>query len=190
MPKQSVPAPKIIPIHDLPQQVVAHRRGHAKPIEVQPTVEDLQYHAEIERQRAIYVEDHPLVVANQPKGSSGSSTIDTLNQVKLQIATEAATLEFNRKEYEKRGVNTSQISTRIVNCWRQVAQLQLEVQKHGVVVIDPNSEEMQRIFKMWVEILQRVTAEMVTEGTLSTESLDLFFSKFSKAMEGWEGRLG
>ena len=97
---------------------------------------------------------------------------------------------FNRKEYEKRGVNTSQISTRIVNCWRQVAQLQLEVQKHGVVVIDPNSEEMQRIFKMWVEILQRVTAEMVTEGTLSTESLDLFFSKFSKAMEGWEGRLG
>ncbi len=182
---------KIIPLHELPPEtrILKRRPGRSRKIEKKPTVDDLEYHNEIAKERLAYIENHPMVVAHAPK-ESGNSTIDTLNHVRHQIAKEAAILEFNRLELEKRGIDTSQVSTRIIQSWRQVAELSLEVKKLGVTVLDPNSSEMQKVFKLWVATLQEIMEEMVKEGTVDTPALDLFFNKFSKAMEGWEGRLG
>jgi hypothetical protein len=139
-------------------------------------------------ERRDFVANHPLVRGHEPK-CTGNSTIDTLNQVKYQLAREAASLEFTRTERDLRGLDTSQVSSRIVSAWKQVVSVELDIRKQGVTVLDPNSEEMQRVFKMWIETLRDIMTSMVKEDVLPTEVMDLFFSKFSAAMEGWEGRL-
>jgi hypothetical protein len=140
----------------------------------------------VERQE--YVLGHPLVRGHEPR-STGNSTVDNLNQIKHQLVREAAALEFDRIDRDRRGLETSQLSSKIVSAWKQASTIELSIKKIGVTVIDPNSEEMQRVHKMWVDILRDVMTEMVTEGVLAAEVLDLFFNKFSFAMEGWEDRL-
>lgn len=139
-------------------------------------------------ERASYVSNHPLIKGHEPR-VTGNSTVDTLNMVKHQLAREAASLEFDRADRDRRGVDTSQLSSKIVSAWKQVSNIELNIKKVGVTVIDPNSEEMQRVHRMWIDVLREVMTEMVTEGMFTAEVLDLFFNKFSGAMEGWEERL-
>lgn len=139
-------------------------------------------------EREAYVANHPLVRGHEPR-PTGNSTVDTLNMVKHQLAREAACLEFDRADRDRRGVDTSQLSSKIVTAWKQVSTIELNIKKIGITVIDPNSEEMQRVHKMWVDVLREVMTGMVTEGVFPAEVLDLFFNKFSLAMEGWEDRL-
>jgi hypothetical protein len=139
-------------------------------------------------EREAYVATHPLVAGNTPR-ITGNSAVDNLNGIKHQLICEAARLEFDRADRDRRGIDTSQLSSKIVTAWKQVSTIELNIKKIGVTVIDPNSEEMQRVHKMWVDVLREVMTGMVTEGTISPEILDLFFNKFSRAMEGWEDRL-
>lgn len=139
-------------------------------------------------EREAYVTNHPLVAGHEPR-TTGNSTVDNLNRIKHQLAIEAARLEFDRDDRDRRGLDTTQLSSRIVTAWMKVSAIELNIQKSGVVVIDPNSEEMQRVHKMWVDVLREVMTGMVTEGIFTAEVLDLFFNKFSLAMEGWEDRL-
>lgn len=147
---------------------------------------------EVRERRAVerreYVNNHALVRGHEPK-STGNSTVDTLNQVKYQLAREAASLEFARQDRDLRGLDTSQVSAKVVSAWMKVSAIELNIKKIGVTVLDPNSEEMQRVHKMWVDVIRDVMTAMVTEGVFEAEVLDLFFNKFSLAMEGWEDRL-
>ena len=140
------------------------------------------------KERQEYVSNHPLIRGQEPK-TTGNSTVDTLNQVKYQLVREAVSLEFTRAERDLRGLDTSQLSAKIISAWKQVVAVELDIKKQGITVLDPNSEEVQRIFKHWTDTMRSVMVEMVKEDTLSVESMDLFFNKFSAAMEGWEGRL-
>lgn len=139
-------------------------------------------------ERREYVTNHPLVAGQQPR-RTGNSTLDNLNLIKYQLAREAAALEFERIDKDRRGRDTGQLSSKIVSAWKQVSVIELSIKKIGVTVLDPNSEEMQRVHKMWVDVLREIMTGMVTEGIVAPEVLDLFFNKFSMAMEGWEERL-
>lgn len=178
---------KVVPIHDV--GAVKRRPGRPKKVEKQPTSDDLKYHAQVALERAKFVEDHPLVVHNQPKGH-GHTAADKLNQLKYHIARETAVLEFNRVEMEKRGVDTTQTSTRIIASMKQIADIELEVKKLGHTVIDPNSDEVQRIFRFWLDQLRSVVNELVDEDAMDAQTVDLFFNKFGSIMEGWEDKVG
>jgi hypothetical protein len=141
------------------------------------------------QERQAFVANHPLIRGHEPK-LTGNSTVDTLNQVKHQLVREAVSLEFTRADRDARGLDTSQLSAKIISAWKQVVAVELDIKRQGVTILDPNSEEVQRIFKTWIDTLRSVMVEMVKEDTIAVEAMDLFFSKFSAAMEGWEGRLG
>lgn len=140
------------------------------------------------RERTEYVTNHPLIRGHEPK-TTGNSTVDTLNQVKYQLIREAVSLEYTRSDRDARALDTSQISAKIISAWKQVVAVELDIKRQGVTVLDPNSEEVQRIFRIWTDTMRLVMVEMVKEESLSVESMDLFFNKFSGAMDGWEGRL-
>ena len=151
-------------------------------MENRPTQNDLEYHARVALNREEFVRNHPVVRQNIIENPS-QSAIDKLKVVKYQIAKEVAVLEFDRMEMAKRGVDTSQVSTRIVNSLKQIADIELEVKKLGSTVVDPNSAEVQAMFKSWIGTLQKVAEEV-----MNPEDLDLFFNKFSMAIDGWEKR--
>lgn len=178
---------KVVPLHDV--GAVKRRPGRPRKVETRPSSDDLKYHAQVAAERQIFVDSHPLVVHNQPKGQ-GHTAADKLNQLKYHIARETAVLEFNRIEMEKRGVDTTQTSTRIIASMKQIADIELEVKKLGHTVIDPNSEEVQRIFKHWLEQLRVVVNALVDEDAMDAQTVDLFFNKFSSAMDGWEDKVG
>lgn len=177
---------KIVPIHD-----VKVKRGPGRPrkVEKRPTSDDLKYHAEMAKERIRFVENHELVTSSKPHGT-GNTTADKLNRLKHHIAREVAVLEFNRQEAEKRGVDTTQTSSRIINSLKQIADVELEIKKLGHTVIDPNCEEIQRIFRYWLDILKQVMSDMVEEKALTPEAMDLFFNRFSNLMDGWEDKVG
>jgi len=177
---------QIVPIHDVKTK---RRPGRPKKVEKMPTSEDLEYHAKVAEERKAFVENHELVVHNKPH-HYGHTAADKLNQLKFHIARETAVLEFNRMEMEKRGVDTSQVSSRIIGSMKQIADIELEVKKLGKTVIDPNSEEMQRIFRFWLGALKTVFSDLVKEKSVEPQVMDLFFNKFSNAMEGWEEKVG
>lgn len=183
----SVVAPiggRVMPLH-----AVKIKRGPGRPrkVERKPTVEDLQYHASIAESRRVWIESHPLVMGN--KAPEGNSAIDKLKLIKFQIAREVATLEFNRIELEKRGVDTTPVSSRIIAGTSKIADIELEIKKLGHTVIDPSSTEVQNIFKMWLSNMTEVASDLVREGAMTTQTMDLFFNKLSAKMEGWEDRI-
>lgn len=187
MPTKPVP---VYPVHHLP---APSRRLPTRSQVREIMAEQLANRQQEDRnrrteEREAYVANHPLVRGHEPR-ATGNSTVDNLNRIKHQLTIEAARLEFDRADRDHRGLDTSNLSSKIVTAWTKVSTIELNIQKSGVTVIDPNSEEMQRVHKMWVDILREVMTGMVTESVFPAEVLDLFFNKFSLAMEGWEDRL-
>lgn len=142
----------------------------------------------LNQQRLEFVDQHPLVQAN-PLPKNTVSAADRLNMAKHQMAKEVATLEFNRGRMDLEGKETSALSTRIVQTLKKIADLDLEVKKLGHVIIDPRSEEVQVMVRAWLETLTTVISGMVEEKVLPTQTMDLLFSRFGEAMEGWEDRV-
>lgn len=176
----------VYPTHHIPS-----RRGMSRSAvrEIMAQDTNTRERERREHDRQLYVSNHPLIRGHEPK-TTGNSTVDTLNQVKHQLIREAVSLEFNRSERDVRGLDTSQLSAKIISAWKQVVAVELDIKRQGVTILDPNSEEVQRIFKTWIDTLRSVMVEMVKENTIAVEAMDLFFNKFSAAMEGWEGRVG
>lgn len=189
MPPNKFSSVPVYPVHHIPPTRKLPTRAVVREI----MAEQLAARKQEERdqrtaEREAYVSNHPLVRGHEPR-ATGNSTVDNLNRIKHQLAIEAARLEFDRDDRDRRGLDTAQLSSKIVTAWMKAAAIELNIQKSGVTVIDPNSEEMQRVHKMWVDVLREVMTGMVTEGVFTAEVLDLFFNKFSLAMEGWEDRL-
>jgi hypothetical protein len=139
-------------------------------------------------ERKDYVENHPLV-KNHAFKTTGNSALDALNLIKHQLAREAASLEFYRSTLEGKNQDTSTVSGRIVTAWAKVADLELKIKKEGVTVFDPKSPHVARVFTFWLDVIKEVMSDMAKEKVLTPEVMDLFFNKFSSAMEGWEDRI-
>lgn len=177
----------VYPLHHIPPA----KRGGLNREEVRKIMAEGTENRERERraqERKEYVANHPLIRGQEPR-VTGNSTVDTLNQVKYQLVREAVSLEYTRTDRDTRGLDTSQLSAKIISAWKQVVAVELDIKKQGITVLDPNSEEVQRLFRAWTDTMRTVMVEMVKEESLTVEGMDLFFNKFSSAMEGWEGRL-
>jgi hypothetical protein len=177
----------VVPLHTV--GTIKRPPGRPRNVIRKPTSDDLEYHARIAVEREEFVKNHLLVRHNEVKGS-GHTAADKLNLLKYYIARETAVLEFNRVEMEKRGVDTSQNSSRIIASMKQIADIELDIKKLGHTVIDPTSEEVQKIFKFWLGCLKTVISELVEGKAMDSQTMDLFFNKFSSAMDGWEDKVG
>lgn len=178
----------LLPTHDAlytakgEQRVKAERRRPGRPlaIEQRPTISDLEYHAEMSAAKQDFIEQDIVVQAALGKVESA----DLLHLIKAQVAKEAAALEFQRIEDEKRGGRgAAQISTRRIDALTKIANIELEIKKFGGDVLDLKGEKFQRVFKLLIESFQEVASEV-----LSPEQVEILFNRLGTALEGWEER--
>ena len=114
---------------------------------------------------------------------NGGSPDTNIGLIKLAMAREASSLHFQRIETEKHGSDTSQISMRRVEVLDKLAKLELKALEANRDSINLSSDNMQKVFKLWIETIRELAVEI-----LPPELFDLFFNRFSTAMEGWEER--
>jgi hypothetical protein len=150
-----------------------------------------KFKAELEQRRVerqAFIENHPLILAN-PAPTEVNSAVGRLILVKHQMAREAAALEFNRGVLDMEGKETATVSSRIVSTLDKMSGIDLEIKKLGNVVVDPRSEEVQKMAALWIKTLSDTVTGMVADQSMDTQTMDLLFNKFSAALEGWEDRV-
>jgi len=174
---------KVLPIHTATGSFGKRTDGRPKMVKRQgkevklPTTDDLQYLAEMQEAELRFVEGSPLVKATR----SNANSADILRLTLIGAAQNAASLEFQRIELQKRGEDTSQLISRHTKVLKEIATLQGDLREIGQQVIDPRSEAFQRVFQLWAENVQKVVKE-----SRGPEQADLFYTKFMTTMENWE----
>ena len=176
----------LLPVHDAPRTdhralVVKRGRGRPRKVDAAPTTSDLQYHALMAQQRAEFIDEDELVKVIQEHGGAS----DVLFNIKREVAREAASLHFERIETEKRGRDTSQISSRRIDALKKIAEIELKVRELEAEKFDFTSPRFQKLFTLWVEQMQEVAKEV-----LPAEMANIFFNRFASMMEGWEEKAG
>ncbi len=178
-------AANVVPIHDATGNHARARRGRPKAVTKngqklqKPTVDDLEYLARIQHEQVVFVDEDDLVRAV----SGNTTSVDVLKLLRLKAARDAAAIEFQRIEAEKRGQDTTQTISRHTKILRDVAGLETEIRTLAGGTIDLKSEQFQKVFQLWIENISGVVREV-----LSPEQADMFFNKLSTAMEDWEDR--
>jgi hypothetical protein len=177
---------RLLPEQDAPNtseghQLASVKRGVGRPrkIERKPTTSDLEYHAEMVRERQKFIASDPLVQKIEAKGAP----LEILYLIKKEVASEAASLNFERLEVAKRGKETGQVSTRRIEALKKIADIELKIKELDSASVNLSSERMQKLFTLWVETMREVAQE-----TLPQEVMNLFFNRFASVMEGWEDR--
>lgn len=102
-----------------------------------------------------------------------------------EIVREAAALEFQRREVEKRGRDGAQISSRRVDALRKVADIEIKLRELEGEAWNLASEPFQRLFALWVERLSAIAHE-----TLPPETLDIFLNRLATSLANWERDAG
>ncbi len=168
----------VVPLHSATGPI-KRGRGRPRKINPKPTVDDLEYHAEMARMREEFIREDPVVKSTAQR----KEALEILHNIKLQIAEEAAALNFARVEAEKYGKDSAQTSSRRITALREVANIELEIRKLGVQMLDVRSERIQKLVGYLIEIVQKAAVEV-----LDAKTFDLFVNQLGSAMEGWEER--
>lgn len=176
-------ATSILPLHEVgpfegETGIVKRGPGRPRKVEKRPGRLDLEYHARMAVERQKFIDTDPLVGLIE---SNPNDTLALLQRVKLDVAREAAALQFQRIESEKYGKDTSAISIKRVKALEEIAKIELKLRQVDQDSINLHSEKMQKIFTMWVEVMREVAIEI-----LPSELLDMFFNRFATEMQDWE----
>jgi hypothetical protein len=167
----------VVPMHAVGGAIVKRGRGRPKKVQVQPTADDLAYHAEMTRRKATFIDADSIVSGTRDR----KDAIEVLQRIKEQIALEAAALHFQRLENEKIGKDSAQVSSRRIAALREVAAIELEIRKLGVHMVDLRSEQIQRVFKLFISKIKDTARDV-----LPVEQFDLLFNRLGTALDGWE----
>lgn len=173
----------ILPLHDVgpfegETGIVKRGPGRPRKVEKRPQRTDLEYHAKMAVERQKFIDTDPLVGLIE---SNPSDTLALLQRVKLDVAREAAAIQFQRIESEKYGRDTSAISIKRVKALEEIAKIELKLRQVDQDSINLHSEKMQKIFSMWIAVMREVALEV-----LPPELLDMFFNRFATEMQDWE----
>jgi hypothetical protein len=170
----------LLPVQDATGDVARRRPGRPRTIERKPSVDDLRYHAEIAKERVAFLDEDVLVKSV----AEAKTEPETINQIRINLAREAADLEFQKLELGKRGRETGQVISRRADILLRLANLELEAIRAGSKVLDPRSEPMQKVFALWVEALQGVVRDV-----LKAEEADALFNLMLARLQDWETRV-
>lgn len=155
------------------------KRGRGRPPKVRtmPTVDDLAYHAQMQRQEAQFVDCDEIVQVTIGRKNSA----EVLHQIKERLARQAANLEFRRIELNKTGRDSSQIISRQAAILRELAGIELKIRELGSHALDIRGENFQKVFKLFLEKISTVASSV-----LPPEQYDIFFNKLENELQGWE----
>lgn len=174
-----MPALRLLPLHDVahPTPLVRRRPGRPRKVELRPTITDLEHYAAVAEERERFIAAAPLVRAL----AEGEDTRRILRVLTGEIVREAASLEFQRLEAEKRGRDSAQISSRRVDALKKVAEIELKLREFDAEVWNLRSERFQKLFALWTEKLVAVATEVLPD-----EMRDLYMNRIATSFEGWE----
>lgn len=177
----------LLPLHDVATTAagepakVHRRKGRPRKIELRPSLADLDHHAAVAVEREQFIAADELVVAL----GRGENTRTVLRILAKEIVREAAALEFQRREVEKRGRDGAQISSRRVDALRKVADIEIKLRELEGEAWNLASEPFQRLFALWVERLSAIAHETLPPGTL-----DIFLNRLATSLANWERDAG
>lgn len=178
--KTETPPANVVALHDLTGVAgIQRRRGRPRKIEPKPTVYEDWYYGQIAEDRARHIDSDQIVRSVRDRADAP----EVLQGIRQAVAEEAAALQFQRRELEKRGRDGAQISSRRIDALVQLGKIELEVRKLYSQEVDLRGERFQRIFQLWAKDLQEVVAEV-----MSPQQVDVFYTHFVAKMENWENR--
>ena len=141
-----------------------------------PTEEDLElYEQQAEELEQVIAED-PVV-----KNSAGKDSLVLLSTLKAEVAREAAVLAYQRTRLQRQNKDVTSVSRNRIDALKKIADIEMEMRKIGFDQIDVHSEKLQRVFKLWIDLIKEAAID-----TLDEKAADLFFNKLTSVMEGWE----
>lgn len=158
-------------------------RGPGRPYATsrRPSPSDLEYHTMMAREREAFVGMDPVVHAID----DGLDSAALLRTVKREVATEAASLHFQRLESEKLGRDTSHVSYRRIDALTRIANIELDIRKIGADTIDLKGEKFQKIFKYLINAFRTGCVDI----GMAPEQIDILFNHLSTSLEGWEDKV-
>jgi len=174
---------QVLPFHNATGEFSKSTGGRSRAVRREgktvslPTAADLEYLARMQESELRFVDGDELVQAARNKSSSPEVIRLTL----IRVAQNAASLEFQRIELQKRGEDTSQLISRHTKVLKEIAALQSDLRQQGQQTLDPRSESFQKVFQLWA-----TNIKSVVEQVMSPEQADLFYTKFMSMMENWE----
>lgn len=168
----------VLPLHEVGEGT--RGRGRPKTVERKPTRDDLLYHAKVAQDRRAHVESDELAQAVR----LGENPRDVLRRVAESLADEAACLQHERYELQKRGKSIGQVVSRRAALLVELTRLQIKINELDPSVLDLHGEAFARVFRIWLEDLAKVAKE-----TLPPEQFDVLFNKLENTMTGWESRV-
>lgn len=179
-PGNVVPLNSALPLQELTGEPGVQRpRGRPKKVETRPDLYDAWYHQQISEERRQHIDADEVVAAVRGR----SEAREVLQGIRRAVAEEAAALQFQRRELEKRGRDAAQISTRRIDALVQLGRIELELRKLYAQEIDLRGERFQKVFRLWVEDLQAILVELLT-----APQTEVFFARLQSRMENWEDR--
>ena len=145
------------------------------PQPVNPTVEALQL------EKKDYLKKDPLI----KQLVKGVDSEDVLHLAMMGFADEAASLGFERKDAERSGKETSQLSIRRINALKAIAETWIKRKEQiSGKLIDMNSPAFKRLFRFMTETFR----EVMFAGGVPEDQAETIFVSLSERIEDetWE----
>lgn len=152
--------------------VMKGRPGRKPKVELEPLSGSI---GEVQEARNQHIEESLLVKAAR----KDPTAVDVIDQTLAAMAEEAAALEFERKEAERHGRDSSGISGRRARVLKAMADIYLKRQQGSAGGIDLESKGFQVIFDF---ILDTVRGSMGDAG-MREEHIETVFMKLAKRLE-------
>lgn len=170
----------ILPLYAVSDGAAQRGRGRPHKVEKRPEKDDLIYHQQISRQRAEAIDVDRVVRAVR----DGKAPEEILGVVAEELAKEAAILDFDRQEAQKRGRDTSQICSRRATLLAKLTELQRQLAQFRGELLDPWSPQFQKAVGVLVEDVLGAA-----RGTLEGAQLDTFLNRLEVVFADFEERV-
>jgi len=157
---------------------VEKKRGPGRPpkIPIEPTDEVA---AQLIRNKRKHMRDNPLIAQLQEQPDS----MDVLDLAMLELAKEAGSLDFERTEAERKGKDTTSISSKKISATKAVIDTYLK--KRETIInesFDFRSKNFQLLFKFWATKIEDACVQV----GMSEEMIQRFFGVMSEVFDDWE----
>lgn len=157
---------------------VEKKRGPGRPpkIPIEPVDEEV---AQLMRNKRKHLRDNPLITRLEEAPHS----MDILDLAMLELAKEAGSLDFERSEAERKGKDTTSISSKKISATKAVIDTFL---KKRETMLDETFDFRSQNFKLLFEFWGNKIEEACMESQMPDEMIQRFFSAMQTVFEDWE----
>lgn len=135
---------------------------------------------DVRKRKEAFIASSELVKTVQNR----KDTSEMLQNLKLELAREAASLQFQQLEAEDQGeTDTSALALKRIKAIKEIVIIESSIAKLGVTMLDLKGERFQKVFRYFLECIREAALEVLTP-----EQFDLFFNRLESRLENWEER--